>query len=145
MALKIGSFIAYVIAVLGIVFLFFRHTIFSDNPVAISIQAGAVALMIWARITFGFRSFHALANTTQGGLVTNGPYHFLRHPVYASVIYFCWATLISFPLAETLAAVLVVTGGLFARMVLEEKFLYAAYDGYAAYAAKTKRIIPYLF
>jgi protein-S-isoprenylcysteine O-methyltransferase Ste14 len=101
--------------------------------------------MIWARYTFGFRSFHATANTTKGKLVTTGPYHFLRHPIYAALIYFFWASVISFPYIETIVAVIFISAGLFTRMILEEKFLVVAYDDYGAYAKRTKRIIPYLF
>jgi protein-S-isoprenylcysteine O-methyltransferase Ste14 len=145
MNLKIISFCAFGIAVLGLLFLIEKNYIISNNPITISIQVCSVALMIWARITFGLRSFHATANTTKGELITRGPYRWLRHPIYAAIIYFVWATIISYPLVETIAAVLVITAGLFVRMILEEKFLSATYDEYAAYSERTKRIIPFLF
>jgi protein-S-isoprenylcysteine O-methyltransferase Ste14 len=88
---KIGSVIVFLLAVLGLVFLIFKKYLFADNPVGIVIQVLAAGLMIWARISFGMRSFHAVANTTKGGLVTKGPYRWLRHPIYAAVIYFVWA------------------------------------------------------
>ncbi|MEP7170024.1 MAG: methyltransferase [Bacteroidota bacterium] len=145
MNLKIISFCAFGIAVLGILFLVKKNYILSNNPITIAIQVSSAALMIWARITFGLRSFHATANTTKGELVTNGSYRWWRHPIYAAVIYFSWASVISYPFKETIAAVLVISGGLFVRMVLEEKFLTAAYAGYAAYSERTKRIIPFVF
>jgi protein-S-isoprenylcysteine O-methyltransferase Ste14 len=145
MTLKIGSLIALGIAVLGVLFLLDKNYIFSKNPITIIIQLCSVGLMIWARITFGLRSFHATANTTKGELVTNGPYRWLRHPIYAALIYFFWASVISYPFIETIAAVILISGGLFVRMILEEKFLLVAYDEYAAYSKRTKRIIPFLF
>jgi protein-S-isoprenylcysteine O-methyltransferase Ste14 len=145
MTLKIGSLIAFGIALLGILFLFEKNYIFSDNPITIIIQICSAVLMIWARITFGFRSFHATANTTKGELVTNGPYHWFRHPIYAAVIYFFAACIISYPFIETIAAVILISGGLFGRMLLEEKSLFATYKEYAVYSKKTKRIIPFLF
>lgn len=145
MNLKTGSLFAFGIVVLAILFLLEKHYIFSENPVTIIIQAAAVILMIWARVTFGLRSFHAGANTTKGELVTTGPYHLLRHPIYAALIYFFWASVISYPFIETIAAAIVISIGLFVRMLFEEKSLLLAYDGYEAYAKKTKRIIPFLF
>jgi protein-S-isoprenylcysteine O-methyltransferase Ste14 len=145
MTLKIGSLIALGIAVLGIFFLFEKHFIFSSNPFTIIIQLSSVALMIWARITFGLRSFHAAANTTKGELVTTGPYRLLRHPIYAALIYFFWASVISYPFIETIASAFLITGGLFIRMLFEERFLLVAYDEYEAYSKRTKRIIPFLF
>ena len=143
--LKIGSILALGIAIVGVLYLFEEQYIFSTNPVTIFIQLVSISLMIWARYTFGFRSFHAAANTTKGKLITTGPYHFLRHPIYAALIYFFWASVISYPFIETIVAVICITTGLFIRMILEEKFLVIAYDDYAAYAKRTKRIIPYLF
>ena len=118
MILKIGSLIALGFAFIGALFLLDKNYIFSKNPIAIIIQLCSAVLMVWARITFGLRSFHAAANTTEGKLVTHGPYRGLRHPIYASLIYFFAACIISYPFIETIAAVIVISGGLFVRMLL---------------------------
>lgn len=144
MNFKAGSIIALAVAVLGIVYLINTDHIFSKNPIANVIQGVAAGLMVWSRITFGLRSFHAAANTTKGELVTKGPYSLLRHPIYAALIYFFWASVISYPFIETIGAVCLITGGLFVRMLIEEKFLLATYPEYAAYSKRTKRIIPYI-
>ncbi len=142
---KIGSLVALGIALLGVFFLIDKNHIFSKNPIAIIIQLCSLVLMIWARFTFGLRSFHATANTTKGELVTNGPYRWFRHPIYAAIIYFFLATVISYPFIETVGAVILICGGLFVRMVLEEKFLNEEYVEYAEYSKRTKRIIPFVF
>ena len=71
-ASKIGSIVVFGLAVLGLVFLVYKRELFSTHPVGITVQVFAAGLMVWARITFGTRSFHAVANTTEGKLVTNG-------------------------------------------------------------------------
>ena len=101
--------------------------------------------MIWARIIFKSRSFHLTANTTKGGLVTSGPYKWLHHPIYAAVIYFAWACLIAFPKVETLIAVILITGGLFIIIRLEEKALNEAYPEYVEYSKRAKRLIPFVY
>ncbi len=145
MNLKVASLIAFGIALIGVFYLIDKNYLFSKNPISIIIQTCAVGLMIWARLTFGVRSFNATANATTGKLVTNGPYHFLRHPIYASIIYFFIASIISFPFVKTFIAVGLIVTGLFVRMILEEKSLLVAYGDYAAYSKKTKRIIPFVF
>jgi len=145
MNIKIPSLIAFAVALVGVLYLYDKNFIFSHNPVSITIQIFAVGLMVWARLTFGMRSFHAAANATKGKLVTNGPYRWFRHPIYAALIYFFAASIISFPFIETVGAFLLIFIGLFARMLLEEKSLRIAYDDYAAYCKKTKRIIPFIF
>lgn len=142
---KIGSLSGFVIAVLGLFFLIFNKCIISENPLVIVIQLLSVCLMIWARITFKSRSFHLTANPTEGGLVTNGPYRLLRHPIYAAVIYFSWACLIAFPEIKVLIAVLLITAGMFIRMLLEEMELNRAYPEYAEYSKRAKRLIPFIF
>ena len=142
---KIGSLLGFGIAVLGLVFLIFKNYVITKNPVIIIIQLFSFCLMIWARITLKSRSFHLTADPTEGGLVTNGPYRWLRHPIYAAVIYFSWACLIAFPKVEVLVAVLFITAGLFSRMLIEEKELDKAFPEYAAYSKRAKRLIPFIF
>ena len=145
MILKISSLIGFGIAVLGLAYLIYNNYIFSSNPITIVIQVSAFTLMVWARFTFKLRSFHATAKATKGGLVTTGPYRIFRHPIYAAVIYFVWASVIAFPRIETIIACMLVTGGMFLRMILEEKSLLATYGDYEAYSKRTKRLIPYVF
>ena len=142
---KIGSVLGFGIAVLGLVFLIYNDYVISKNPVIIIVQLLSFCLMIWARITFKSRSFHLTANTTKGGLVTSGPFRWLRHPIYAAVIYFGWACLIAFPKIETLIAVIFITGGLFTRILLEEKALNKTYPEYIEYSKRTKRLIPFVY
>lgn len=142
---KIGSVVVFGLAVVGLVYLIFKDCILSKNAVGIIIQVLAVGLMIWARITFGTRSFHAVANTTEGRLVTNGPYRWLRHPIYAAIIYFVWAGVASHFFIDAIAAALLISVSLFVRMLLEEQFLRVTYSEYSAYSKRTKRLIPFLF
>lgn len=142
---KAGSKVGYIIAVIGIMILIQKKYVFSSNPLAILIQVFSVALMIWSRLTLGVRSFHVSANPTEGKLITVGPYRWLRHPIYAALIYFSWSCLISFPYEWTIFSVFLITGGLFIRMIMEEKSLRSTYPEYTAYTQKAKRIIPFLF
>lgn len=138
------SVVAFAVAVAGIVVLVLIHHLFATHPVLIGVQVGAVLLMLWARMTFGLRSFHAAASITEGGLVTTGPYRFWRHPIYASILYFVWAGQVQSPTALSLAAAVAVTLGLFARMLLEEQLLRATYPEYAEYSRRAKRLIPFV-
>ena len=142
---KIGSLLGFGIAGIGLCFLVYNNYVISENPIIIIVQLLSFCLMVWARISFKSRSFHLTANPTDGGLVTNGPYRWLRHPIYVAAIYFGWACLIAFPKTGALVAVLFITVGLFARMLLEEKALNKAYPEYAEYSKRAKRLIPFIF
>ena len=47
--------------VAGVVGLWKTGTLLSPRPAAIALQAVAVVLFVWARATFGLRSFHPLS------------------------------------------------------------------------------------
>jgi protein-S-isoprenylcysteine O-methyltransferase Ste14 len=101
--------------------------------------------MIWARRTFGRRSFHLAASPTEGGLVTSGPYRFIRHPIYASIVFLTWAGLLAhLSFLNVCFGVLVFVGALI-RIRCEEHLVQIRYPEYDAYALRTKRMIPYLF
>ena len=79
-------------------------------------------------------------------LITHGPYHFVRHPLYSSAILFLlmivlltnsWLILILFPLLIIFLP---------KRVGKEEKALINKFgDNYRNYMKRTKRFIPYIY
>jgi protein-S-isoprenylcysteine O-methyltransferase Ste14 len=143
-ALRRESLIAFALMLAGLYWLIIRREVFARSVPGLVVQAAAVALMIAARLTFGRRSFHAAANPTKGGLVTNGPYRWLRHPIYAAILYFIWSTAVDHRTIQSIVAALLVTAGAFVRMYAEESLLTTAYPEYATYRARTARVIPFV-
>jgi protein-S-isoprenylcysteine O-methyltransferase Ste14 len=142
--LKSASVIGFVVAVLAICGLAVEASVIASGMGGVAVQVLAALLMLWARVTFGRRSFHAEAGPTEGGLVTTGPYKFLRHPIYAAVLYFIWAGIVTHPASTSFLLGFLVTGGLAVRIYAEERLVVQRYPDYAAYAARTKRVIPFL-
>ena len=110
----------------------------------ISLQFVAAALMLWARVTFGARSFHAAANPTAGGLVTSGPYGFVRHPIYAAILLLVWAGVASHGGIVSVLSAIVATAAIAVRIGAEEGLVREAYPEYADYARRTRRVIPWV-
>jgi protein-S-isoprenylcysteine O-methyltransferase Ste14 len=144
MSPKILSVAAFAVLVAALVYLFYTGQLFG-GPVTTAIQVAAFLLMVWARITFGRRSFHAAANPTEGGLVTTGPYRFVRHPIYAAVLLFFAAAIAAHPSWTNAALGLVAFGALLVRMLSEERLVVQRYPEYAEYARTTKRVLPGVF
>ena len=143
--LKTASLVATTVLIVALVTLLFRHALFANQPATIAAQVIAVGLLVWARMTFGIRSFHGGANPTEGGLVTTGPYRWLRHPIYASFMLFVWAAVIAHPDGINVALATVATAATAIRIVAEERLVVERYPEYAAYAARTRRLIPFVF
>lgn len=143
--LKTFSLVALLFMMFAIAGLVVRDSFFSPQPVAIMAEISAVALMVWARLTFGRRSFHAAANPTAGGLVTTGPYRLIRHPIYTAVCIFGWSGILThWSLINALLGVLLFVGAV-GRMLCEEHLIMEAYPEYRDYAQATKRMVPYIF
>jgi protein-S-isoprenylcysteine O-methyltransferase Ste14 len=143
--LKMISVLGLVVMIIALVGLYEVGVLFSAQPIAIALQVIAVALMVWARVTFGRRSFHAAANPTTGGLVTTGPYRYIRHPIYTAACLFGWGGIVvHWSLVSFALGVLLFLGGL-ARLVCEEQLVKQTYPEYLEYSKVTKRMIPYVF
>ena len=140
------SLLGFVAAVAGLLGLLARNELFDPNPVTIALQVLAFAFMVWARLTFGLRSFHAAANTTEGELVTRGPYALVRNPIYAAVILFVWAGVGAHLGLASVGLGLLVLGGMLVRVFAEERELRERYkDAFSAYCVRVKRLVPGVF
>ena len=143
--LKVISMLGLVVMIGALIGLYKIGVLFTAQPIAIALQLMAIGLMVWARITFGRRSFHAAANPTAGGLVTTGPYRFIRHPIYTAACLFGWASIVvHWSLVSIAFGILLLLGAL-VRMICEERLVKQKYPEYVEYARVTKRMVPYLF
>jgi protein-S-isoprenylcysteine O-methyltransferase Ste14 len=77
-------------------------------------------------------------------LVTHGPYRWVRHPIYAAVLYFTWAAAIDHHTRAALAAAVLVAVGAAFRMYAEETLLVRMYPEYVPYGRRTARVIPFV-
>ena len=143
--LKTLSIIGYIGMVGGLLVLLAMRRLFSSSPLVISLQALALLLFLWARVTFGRRSYHVVADPTEGGLVTAGPYRHIRHPIYAAMCLFTLAGVAGhWSWTSGLWGALVLASAVM-RISCEEALVTARYPEYAQYAATTWRMIPYVY
>lgn len=143
--LKVISILGLVVMIGALVGLYKIGVLFTPQPVAIALQVIAAALMVWARVTFGRRSFHAAANPTAGWLVTTGPYRIIRHPIYTAACLFGWGPILVHLSLESFALGILLLLGALMRLICEEQLVKQKYPEYIEYAKVTKRMVPYLF
>lgn len=78
-------------------------------------------------------------------LVTHGPYQFIRHPMYLSIIvFFLPMVLLDFSLGS-IGLYMNLIFILLIKLSYEEYLLAQVLPDYPAYQAKTKKLIPFVF
>ena len=79
-------------------------------------------------------------------LVTAGIYHYIRHPLYSSLVFLAWGIFFKLPSVPGGALVLLATAFLIATAMADEaeciRFFGPAYE---AYRKQTKMFVPFLF
>lgn len=110
------------------------------------LELAGIALGLWAVATMSRSKLNVTPDVRPGAhLVERGPYRWIRHPMYTALLLgglgLVWYT--PSPLRWAAWALLAVD--LLVKLQHEEKLLSAAFAGYPAYQAHTKRLIPYLY
>jgi protein-S-isoprenylcysteine O-methyltransferase Ste14 len=107
--------------------------------------AAGVALYRWSVAQHGGALSPFVAPHPAGRLVTEGPYRWLRHPMYLGQLAIAVGAPLTlgcrFALAVSFAAALVLV----ARVRLEENALARTYPDYGDYRRRAKRLIPFVF
>jgi protein-S-isoprenylcysteine O-methyltransferase Ste14 len=116
----------------------------AETALVLTGEVIAVASCVWllfAVLALG-RCFGVLPEAR--GLVTEGPYRFVRHPVYLGEFGACAGLVLAAPSLWNLGVAAIFVCAQAIRMRLEELALVAEFPEYAAYAAATPRIVPLL-
>jgi protein-S-isoprenylcysteine O-methyltransferase Ste14 len=80
-----------------------------------------------------------------GKLVTNGPYAWIRHPMYTSFLLGTWALAWTAASDEAWLAWWALLLVLWIKSTLEERWMLAQHPGYAHYREQTKRFVPWVY
>ena len=109
------------------------------------VMAGGAALMCWARVHF--HSWRFRAKLDEGHqLATEGPFRYLRHPIYMGLNLLALGTAIWVPTPFVWAGFVLMVLGSDLRARAEETLLDQAFGPtYRAYRARTRRFVPGIY
>jgi protein-S-isoprenylcysteine O-methyltransferase Ste14 len=111
----------------------------------LALFALGLAFAIWARIHLGRNWGTPMTQKDEPELVTSGPYHLVRHPIYSGILVagvgtagaLSWLWLIAVALAGVYFAY---------SATVEERYMIEQFpDTYPGYKRSTKRLLPFLF
>lgn len=104
--------------------------------------AGAV-FAIWARIVLGTNWSELVAVKKNHILITNGPYTWVRHPIYAGLLLALLGTALVQEKIIYLIVISLAALALWVKLRMEERFLYETFgEEYRSYHQQVKALIP---
>lgn len=117
------------------------------GPAGLALETAGLLLRAWSMRELGASYSRTLR--TQGEqqpVVETGPYRLIRHPGYLGSI-LTWAGFaLTARSAPALAVIVALLGGAYRRRILaEERMLNRDLPGYADYAGRTRRLVPFLW
>jgi protein-S-isoprenylcysteine O-methyltransferase Ste14 len=126
---------------------FKEHSV-TNNPwlqgIGLAIFVLGLALAVWARVYLGRNWGMPMSQKADPELVTSGPYHKIRHPIYTGIILAMVGTTIAVSL-YWLVAVFVIGAYFIYSAVVEERSMTQHFpDTYPAYKRSTKMLIPFI-
>jgi protein-S-isoprenylcysteine O-methyltransferase Ste14 len=116
---------------------------FSADILALSLLSGSVLLALWALAANRPGNFNIRPTPRSGGtLVTNGPYRWVRHPMYTSVLMAAAAAAVKSHQSVDAGLWLALLAVLLVKAGIEERALMIRFPEYQAYKARTKKFLP---
>ena len=103
-----------------------------------------LALAVWARLYIGRNWGMPMSQKADPELVTTGPYHTIRHPIYSGIILAMAGTAIAVSLYWLIAVGLGGAYFLYSAIVEERNMAKAFPEAYPPYKRSTKMLIPYV-
>jgi protein-S-isoprenylcysteine O-methyltransferase Ste14 len=110
----------------------------------IELTGGAIG--VWAVLTMRYRRFSVLPDVKAGAtLVQQGPYRWVRHPMYLAVLLVTGALVAAAFSWGRLVVWLILVVDIFVKIQYEEHLLRMHYPSYPIYQQQTKRLLPGLY
>ncbi len=103
-----------------------------------------LALAIWARVYLGRNWGMPMSQKVDPALVTTGPYHSIRHPIYSGIILAMIGTTIAVSLYWLAAVILLGAYFLYSAIVEERNMAQLFPSSYPQYKRSTKMLVPFI-
>jgi protein-S-isoprenylcysteine O-methyltransferase Ste14 len=146
--LRIRALVA-VVAILLVRFGAFRGRGLNTDPwraaIGLALFAAGLVFAVWARIHIGRNWGTPMTEKDEPELVTSGPYHLVRHPIYSGILVAGAGTALALSWLWLTAVALAAVYFLYSATV-EERYMDARFpDDYPVYKRSTKMLVPFIF
>lgn len=129
----------------AIIILVLTGSIFPADIVKLTIMILFVLFGLWAMFVHRFR-FNALPELRDdSSLKTSGPYRFVRHPMYTSLIFITLIWVVNDFSIFRLAIWIILLITIHLKSEYEELLLIKKFPDYRQYKVRTKKFIPFIY
>jgi protein-S-isoprenylcysteine O-methyltransferase Ste14 len=139
----------FVVVIVLVRFGVFRHHRLNSDPwlaaIGLVLFVLGLGFAVWARVHIGRNWGTPMTQKDEPELVTSGPYHLVRHPIYSGVLVAGVGTAVA--LTWFWLGAVGVAGIYFVySAIVEERYLTRQFpDSYPAYKRSTKMLVPLVF
>jgi protein-S-isoprenylcysteine O-methyltransferase Ste14 len=137
-----------VVIILVRVGVFHNHGLKSNTlreGLGLALLALGLAFAIWARLHIGRNWGTPMSKKEDPELVTSGPYHLVRHPIYTGILVAGIGTAVALDWAWLIAVALAGAYFIYSATVEERNLTTVFPDTYPSYRSSTKMLVPFIF
>lgn len=111
----------------------------------LALFAVGLGFAIWARLNIGRNWGTPMTQKDNPELVTSGPYHLVRHPIYSGVLVAGVGTAVALSWTWFIAVLLAGIYFIYSATVEERQLTAQFPDAYPGYKRSTKMLVPFVF
>lgn len=140
------SYLIVAIQLTALVFILLSGPLFARQRGLLVLELIGIFLGLWAIFEFRKTTLRITPEVGEGAiLVVSGPYRFIRHPMYTSLILIVLALILDLFTTARLIAGLILFLDLLVKIRFEEDYLNRHFKNYKQYAKYTYKIIPFIY
>jgi len=118
----------------------------NDNDILIAVRLVSITLGVWAIVSMKIRNLRVFPEPKINAVfIVRGPYKFIRHPMYTSVLLFTFSYTLKDLTITTAVLWFALLADLLLKIRFEEHLLETKFPEYPDYKSKTKRLIPFIY
>jgi len=117
---------------------------FASTLWGLMLQGLGIAVGLWGIATM--KRFNIVPDPRPDcQLVCHGPYRWIRHPMYLSILLFFTPPVVEAPTPLRLGIYALLIADLLIKLSYEERLLCAHLNGYDDYCRRSKRLLPFIW